>query len=127
MSFKTYSTAYSTPPIDTLRQVPSIDSLRNLLPAGFFVLSERGARKSIKARIDADAFFQKWQLADMALGKMTATVSVITMERNIAQDANARHAIVITDLKKKLKKANIIKYTALISVAVLATKLIFHP
>ena len=118
-------------PGDTLptpdRDRLTLDSVKKLVPLGFFVLNEIGARRSIKASIDAQAYFQKWQVSDDALGKMAASVSVVSMQRNQAMETNVTYAAKIELLTTKLKTANTWKIIGLAGMAILTTKIILKP
>lgn len=112
--FKTYSTPYIIRN-DTL-EIPkavNLDSIKKLIPIGFYLLTEKGARKSIKASIDADAYYQKWQITDAALGKTTDKLSLVSSKLNYQLDINLKNDLVISGLKKKLLWANIWKWTAI--------------
>lgn len=124
-----YSTACTTVRNDTIPErealdSSALDSVQKLIPIGFYVLSERGARKSIKASIDAVAYFQKWKLTDESLAKMATRMGVVSMQRNMAIDLNRRDADTIKTLKRELKGAKFWKYAAIIATGVLGTKLL---
>lgn len=127
ISSKTPSIACTTPSDTIQPQEPSLDSIRKLIPAGFYVLSERGARKSLKASVDAQAYFQKWQLTDEELGKKAVMLSVVSMERNRAVELNLDNANTIHTLTRRLRWATVWKYAALAGCAALTTKLILYP
>ncbi len=120
------SIACTTALSDTI-STPTLDSVKKLVPIGFFVLNEHGARLSVKAKIDAQAYYLKWQIADEALTKMTIMVNVVSMDRNRAVEANARSDLLNADLRKQLRSAKIWKYGSFVAVAVLAAKLILQP
>ena len=127
LSFRTYSTPLSTR-TDTL-EIPepiSLDSVKRIVPIGYYILSEKGAKKSIKASIDAVAYFQKWQIADKAASQMAVTVSTVTMQRNQAMDINVRNTETIGQLTTKLKWAIFWKYAAICATAALGTQLIIR-
>jgi hypothetical protein len=113
-------------PSDTI-QASSLDSIKKLIPAGFFVLSERGARKSLKAAVDAKAYFEKWQLTDEQLGIKAVMLSVVSMERNQAIDLNLTKDATIAALSRRLRWAKVWQYSALAGCAILGTKLILRP
>lgn len=126
-SFKTYSTPLLITS-DTL-EVPeriNLDSVRKLVPIGFYILTEQGAKKSLKSKIDAETYYQKWQIADNALGQMSIKVATITMQRNQVMDINLRNAGVISGLETKLKWAIFWKYAAISAAAALGTQLIIR-
>lgn len=103
-----------------------MDSLKKLVPNGIYYLTESGAKKSIKASIDAVAYFQKWQLTDQALGDMANKVSLVSVERNQAITLNSKQAETIKLLTKELRNANIWKYTGLTLAAILTAKLLLR-
>ena len=103
------SIACTTALSDTI-STPTLDSVKKLVPIGFFVLNEHGARLSVKAKIDAQAYYLKWQIADEALTKMTIMVNVVSMDRNRAVEANARSDLLNADLRKQLRSAKFWKY-----------------
>lgn len=118
ISYKAYSTA-CTIPSDTLSQRVTLDSVKKLLPRGYYVLTEQGARASARAAIDAKAFETKWQLADKALTDMTLKTGILLSEREQQRQT-------IKGISKNLKWANAWKWTASIAVAVLGTQLIIQ-
>ena len=109
ISCKMSSIACTTALSDTI-STPTLDSVKKLVPIGFFVLNEHGARLSVKAKIDAQAYYLKWQIADEALTKMTIMVNVVSMDRNRAVEANARSDLLNADLRKQLRSAKFWKY-----------------
>jgi hypothetical protein len=102
----------------------NLDSIKRLIPTGYYVLTESGARQSVKAAIDAKAYEKKWQMADEALGKMTATVTLITVQHNQEKTENLKKDEIILEMGKKLKIAIFWKYAALSLAAGLATQLL---
>lgn len=103
----------------------NLDSIKKLLPIGFYLLTEKGAKKALIARIDAKVYYDKWTVADNALGDMTNRLSQVTMQRNQAIDLGVRKDAIITGLTKKLFWANFWKWTALGGAAALTTKIVF--
>lgn len=106
------------------RDTISIDSVRKLVPKGFYILTEMGSRKALKADVDAKAYFEKWQLADQALGRMSLKLSLMTAERNRAIALNISKDTTINTLTKKLKWSNALKWVGFVSVAALGTKIV---
>lgn len=124
VNFKTHSTPLSIS--DTLEAPDhvNLDSIRKLVPIGFYILSEKGAKKSLKASIDAITYFEKWQIADKANGEFANRLSQVITQRNQAIDLNIRKDAQITSLTKSLIWANVLKWTAVGAAAILATKVI---
>ena len=125
VSFKAHSTRFSiSDTLETPEHV-NLDSIRKLVPIGFYILSEKGAKKSLKASIDAVVYHDKWQIADKALAEMANRTSLVTTQRNQAIDLNIKKDAQIAGLTKKLLWANIWKWTAVGASAYLTTKVIF--
>jgi hydrogenase maturation factor len=130
-SFKAYSTASliisDTIHISDTIQVSkpvNLDSIKRLVPTGYYILTESGARQSVKAAIDAKAYEKKWQMADEALGKMTATVTWITMQHNEEKTESLKKDEIIRQMGKQLKSAVFWKYAAISLAAGLGTQLL---
>ena len=124
VNFKTHSTPLSiSDTLETPEHV-NLDSIRKLVPIGFYILSEKGAKKSLKASIDAVAYFDKWQIADKANSELANRLSQVTTQRNQAIDLNISKDAQITSLTKSLIWANVWKWTAVSAAAVLATKVV---
>lgn len=103
----------------------SLDSVKKLIPLGYYVLNEQGARLSVKARIDADSYKIQWITTADALSLKTGENFKLTLERNIAQDQNKVDAETIRLLKRKLFWANFKTYAVLAGTAVITAKLVF--
>jgi NAD/NADP transhydrogenase alpha subunit len=119
-SFKAYSIVY-TIPRDTLKTQITLDSVKKLVPRGFYVLTEQGARISIKTRIDADFYQAKWKITDEQLATRNGELLLMTLDRNRYRDQSARDNETIRLLKRKLFWAHFWKYTAIGAAVVLTT------
>jgi len=118
--------AFSTIQPDTIPlERISLDSVKRLVPLGYYVLNEQGARLSIKARIDADSYKAQWVITADALSLKTGENFKLTLERNIAQDQNKQDAETIKLLKRKLFWSNFKTYAVLAGTAVITAKLFF--
>jgi len=95
-----------------------------LLPAGFFLLNREGANLSIKAVIDRDANFQKWQATDQALGVMADKLSLMSTKYNYQVDLNLRKDETIKELSRSLRNDKFWKYTGIGAASMLAIVLI---
>lgn len=124
---KAYSTAFTTPIGDTLTKQITLDSVKKLVPRGYYVLNEQGARLSIKTKIDADYWQAKWKIADEQLASRNGDLLLVTLERNQWRDKSTRDTVAIKLLSRRILWANIWKYTAVASTAILAGKLILKP
>jgi hypothetical protein len=102
----------------------SLDSVKKLVPLGYYILNEQGALSSIKARIDRDSYKAQWVTTADALSLKTGENFKLTLERNIAQDQNKQDAETIKLLKRKLFWANFKTYGVLAGTAILTVKLI---
>lgn len=103
----------------------SLDSIKKLVPLGYYILNEQGARLSVKARIDADSYKAQWMTTADALSLKTGENFKVTLERNIAQDQNKQDAETITLLKRKLFWSNFKTYAVLAGTAIITAKLLF--
>jgi len=124
-SCRAYSTACITISDTLISAKVNLDSIKKLVPKGVYLLNEEGARLSIKSAIDAKAYQEKWQLADTELGKMSATVSLVTVQRNQAVEDNARKDEKILQLSKKLRSATFWQYAAIAVAAGFGAQLLF--
>lgn len=123
-SCKAGSTAFTISP-DTLNKERTIlDSVKKILPIGYYILNEQGARLSLKAKVDAAAYFAKWTFTSDALSEKTGEVFKVTLERNIAQDQNKVDAETIKRLKRQLFWANFKTWSAISGFAIVTGKLI---
>lgn len=127
-NFKAYSTAFTTAPIiDTTVAESLLDSVKKLVPRGFYILNESGARLSIKTRIDLDAFAAKWKIADDELTRRNGDLLVMTLDRNRYREQATADAETIRLLKRALFWAHFWKYSAMAGTAILGAKLILKP
>lgn len=120
-------TAFTISPDTLSRERTTLDSVKKLLPIGYYIYNEQGARLSLKAKVDADAYFAKWNLATDALSAKTGELFKVTLEKNIAQDQNKTDAETIKTLKRQLFWANFKTWSALSGAAILTVKLILKP
>jgi hypothetical protein len=109
------------------RDTVSLDSVKKLVPRGFYILDEAGARLTIKTKIDLDAVAAKWKIADDELTKRNGDLLVMTLDRNRYRDQNVADAETIRLLKRALFWAHFWKYSAMAGTAILGAKLILKP
>jgi len=105
----------------------SLDSVKKLVPRGFYILDEAGARLTIKTKIDLDAVAAKWKIADDELTKRNGDLLVMTLDRNRYRDRNTADTETIRLLKRALFWAHFWKYSAMAGTAILGAKLILKP
>jgi len=92
------------------------------MPIGFYVLTEQGARLSVKAKIDADFWQAKWKISDDQLSKRNGDLLLITLDRNRYRDQSTKDAETVRLLKRQVFWANVWKYTAVGICAALSVK-----
>ena len=108
ISCRTSLIASITPP-DSLAP---LDSVKKLIPKGYYLLTEQGARLAIKASIDAEAYLAQWKVSDEALGKSAGELTKVTFENSLLKVQAGRDAETIRLLSRKVFWANFWKYTA---------------
>ncbi len=126
--FKVHSTALLIS--DTL----ALDSVKLLVPRGYYILNEAGAKSALKAKIDAQANFQLWQIADKTLTTQTSKLAAVVRENNEKDStikSQAGTIIQYTDkiktLNRRLFWANAWKWAATGGASFLALKLFVIP
>ena len=102
----------------------STDSVRKLVPKGFYILTELGAKNALKANVDAKAYHEKWQFADRALGDMSLKLALTTAERNRAIALNISKDTSLNTLTTQLKWSNALKWTGIVVSCALGVRLL---
>ena len=115
----------STTVADTLLTSPvNLDSVKKLVPRGYYILDENGAKLSVKAKIDADFWQAKWRIADDELSKRNGDLLLVTLDRNQYREQGLKDSETIRLFKQKLFWAHFWKYTGLAAAGVLGAKLL---
>lgn len=114
-------TACSIVPPDTL---PTLERVKLLVPRGFYVLTEEGARAALKAKVDADTYFQLLSESDKALLKANSQLVILQLQNGQLKEAGQVNAEAIRGLKGKLFWANFFKWVSVGGNMLLVGKLV---
>lgn len=123
LSFSSRLTACSTGRVyaDTL---PTLETVKKLVPRGFYVLTEEGAKAALKAKVDADTYFQLLSESDKALLKANSQIVILQLQNGQLKEVGRVDAETIRGLKGKLFWANFFKWVSVGGNVLLVGKLI---
>lgn len=92
--------------------VPTLEAVKLLVPRGFYVLTEEGAKAALKAKVDADTYYQLLSESDKALLKANSQVVILQLENGQLKEVGRVNAETIRGLTGKLFWANFLKWVS---------------
>lgn len=100
----------------------TIERYRKLLPKGYYIFTELSAKSALDAKINADAFRQKLNIAESTLDKTSSDLLVRTIERNQYKSESEAKERTISRLNRKLFFAKVLNYVEGAAIVILTIK-----
>lgn len=98
-----------------------------LVPRGYYVLNEEGARLSIKANIDAKTYFVQWKITDVALAALAEKLAILGRDNAKANETILIQEQIIKLTRRKLFWAHFREYSLMAGTLYLSYKIILKP
>lgn len=92
--------------------IPTLESVKLLIPKGFILLTEEGARNALKAKVDAETYYLLLSESDKALLKANSQVVILTLQNTELKEIGRVNVETIKALKGKLFWSNFWKWSS---------------
>lgn len=102
----------------------TIIQLRKLLPKGFYIITELGAKDALKAKIDADVFKEKFQIADKQIDALSDSLISVSNSRSTFVNENSILKKDLKSSKRRLFFSNLLNYGEAATIIYLIIKLL---